>query len=196
MVTFKQNLKAVVAATAISGQVFASSVVFAETSNDVLMADAEEVALLEQLAQADPVEAISIARDLESIWRKTGSASMDLLLDRGLKALERGDYQVAVNHLTALTDHAPKFAQGWRERALAFCALEQYGPCISDLETALWLNPNDYEALFALGIMLEQFRDIKTAHEVYLRAKSIHPNHEEVTTALDRLKPMVEGKEL
>lgn len=155
-----------------------------------------EGALLQSLADADPSDAIGIARDLENLWGKSGSPTMDLLLSRGQQAFERGELDQALDHLTALTDHAPRFAHGWRERALVYCTTGRFGPCVADLERALWLNPNDYEALFALGTLFEQFRDPKTAYEVYLRAKAIHPHHEEVTTALDRLKPKVEGKEL
>ena len=38
---------------------------------------------------------------------------MDLLLERGRKAMSEGDTNTAIEHLTALTDHAPNFAEGW-----------------------------------------------------------------------------------
>lgn len=58
------------------------------------------------------------------------------------------------------------------------------------------LNPNDYNAIFALGAMFEQFNDPQNAYEAYKRAQAIHPHHEAITNALDRLKTTVEGREL
>lgn len=152
--------------------------------------------LLQDLALSEAPEAAAIDRELQALWSKSGSPAMDLLLRRGTDALERGDLQEAAEHLTALTDHAPEFARGWYERARAYYALGLYGPSVADLERALALNPNDYNAIYALGVLFEQFRNPERAYAAYLRAKAIHPYHEEVTAALERLKPMVEGREL
>ena len=37
---------------------------------------------------------------------------MDLLLGRGNEALEAEDYPTAIEHFSALIDHAPDFAEG------------------------------------------------------------------------------------
>ena len=44
--------------------------------------------------------------------------------------------------------------------------------------------------------MFELFGDPMRAHEAYLRVQTIHPFHEEVGKALDRLGPDVKGKSL
>jgi len=36
---------------------------------------------------------------------------MDLLLQRGQEAMDNEDYEAAIEHFTALTDHAPDFAE-------------------------------------------------------------------------------------
>ena len=66
----------------------------------------------------------------------------------------------------------------------------------SDLERALTLNPNNYNAIYGLGSVLETVGDETRAYKAYERAKAIHPNHEEVTKALERLEPRVKGKAL
>jgi tetratricopeptide (TPR) repeat protein len=121
---------------------------------------------------------------------------MDLLLQRGTQAMEQGEMQTAVEHLTALTDHAPDFAHGWFLRAQAYFHAGLEGPAVADLERALALNPNNYEAIFALGQILERFEDPRAAYAAYQRAQAIHPSHEQVTSALQRLRPVSEGKEL
>ncbi|WP_425592916.1 tetratricopeptide repeat protein [Epibacterium ulvae] len=152
--------------------------------------------LLQQLATANALEAADLDRDLQAIWRRSGSAAMDLLLRRGERALEQQAPAEAIEHLTALVDHAPEFAIARLRRAEAFARLDQFGPAVADLEQALYLNPDDYNALFVLGQILEQFRDPEKAYEAYTRAKAIHPHHEAVTNALKRLAPFTEGRKL
>ena len=156
----------------------------------------DESALLSALAEADAPQALRLERQLLALWSKSGSASMDMLLKRGRDALEASDTRAAIEHLTALTDHAPDFAEGWHARASAYFEAGLYGPALADLERALLLNPNNYNAIIGLGAMFETFDDPERAYEAYQRAQAIHPHHEEVGKALERLKPEVEGKTL
>ena len=156
----------------------------------------EEAALLAQLAEADSAEAQRLDRELQALWSRSGSASMDLLLRRGRDALDRGEAGVAIEHLTALTDHAPDFAEGWYMRASAFFQAGLYGPALADLERALALNPNNYDAIFGLGSLLEVFGDSARAYQAYEQARDLNPHHEDVIKAMDRLRPEVEGKAL
>ena len=187
------HLKRIVAATA----VFVTFSLFLPQSLAAQEADlTDESALLTALAQADPAEAKRVERQLLALWNKSGSASMDLLLERGRKALEAGNTTAAIEHLTALTDHAPDFAEGWYARATAYFAAGLYGPAVADLEMALRLNPNNYNAIIGLGAVFETFNDPKRAYQAYQRAEAIYPNNEKAAKALARLKPEVEGKAL
>lgn len=156
----------------------------------------DENELLAALAESDPIEARRLDRQLQALWSKSGSPSMDLLLKRGRDAMEVDDMRAAMDHLTALTDHAPEFAEGWHARASAFFEAELYGLALDDLSRALALNPNNYNAIFGLGAILETFNDPERAYDAYERAQAIHPHHEQVTKALERLRPHVEGKAL
>ena len=189
MITNTLNLKAIVAATLLSVPFFLPFSVNAQDSTD-------EPALLSALVSAESGEALKLDRQLQALWSKSGSAAMDVLLKRGLDGIERGDLDEAIEHLTALTDHAPEFAHGWFQRARAYFLVGRFGPAVADLERALYLNPNDYNAIYALGNVFEHFRDPDAAYQAYLRAQAIHPHHEDVSTALNRLRRSVVGKEL
>lgn len=198
MLAKSPNLKAIVAATAAAAAFLLPAPLRAEdpaAETPPQPALTAEV-LLQDLALAAPPETAAIDRELQALWSRSGSAAMDLLLRRGRDALERGDLDAAAEHLTALTDHAPGFARGWLTRAQVFHLKGLYGPAVADLERALALNPMDYNAIFALGAVFEQFRMPQRAFAAYQRAKAIHPHHEEVSSALERLAPMVEGREL
>lgn len=156
----------------------------------------DESTLLSQLAQSEPAEAKQLDRQLRALWSKSGSASLDLLLKRGRDALEIEDLEAAIEHLTALTDHAPDFAEGWNARASAYFRAELYGPAMADLERALALNPNNYNAIFGLGAILETFGDDKRAYEAYRRSLALHPHQESAKDAAQRLEARVRGAAL
>lgn len=183
------NLKGIVAALFVTIMFSASSLAQQADSKD-------EAELLQQLVQSTPEQAVGIDRQLKALWSQSGSASADLLLERGREALDDGDTLAAIEHLTALTDHAPGFAEGWHMRASAFFGMDRFGMAAADLEHALALNPNNYEAIFGLGLIFEIIEQPEKALEAYERALAIHPYHEEVTNAVNRLKPQVEGSAL
>lgn len=187
------NLKPIVAA--ISAIVMFSLPLAAQTPG-VPPDSTDEAALLDALAQADEGEAQRIDRQLQALWSKSGSPAMDLLLERGRDALENNDTAAAIDHLTALTDHAPDFAEGWHARASAWYDAELLGPALADLERSLALNPDNYNAIYGLGAILEQLGDERSAFLAYGRAQAIHPHHADVIEALDRLRPVIDGKEL
>ena len=189
MSTWNADLKRIVAATAVT--VMFSVPLPAQTIEIV-----DESALLAQLAEADPADAARLDRQLRAHWDKSGSSAMDLLLKRGRDAMEVGRVDEAIEHFTALTDHAPDFAEGYHARASAYFEAQLFGPALADLEQALTLNPNHYTAIYGLGAILETFGRPELAYEAYERVLAIHPHHEEVSKAAERLRPHVEGKSL
>ena len=76
-------------------------------------------ALFAELADPDAGDWQRAEQDIWREWSKSGSPAMDLLLQRGRDALQAGEVGAAIEHLTALTDHAPDFAEGWNARATA-----------------------------------------------------------------------------
>lgn len=147
--------------------------------------------LLESLRTATPEEAQRIDRQITAVWSRSGSASMDLLLRRGREALDNDDVAGAIEHFTALTDHAPDFAEGWHGLARAYFEAELYGPTLDALGRVLALNPDHYPALFGLGVMFQQFGDSVRAEAAFRRVLSLNPHHEQAKQALESLK--VEG---
>jgi len=152
--------------------------------------------MLEQLPEAEPKEARRLAREIEHEWSKTGSPAMDLLLKRGREALEGGDSRHAIEHLTALTDHAPEFAEGWHLRAIAFANVDLFGPALDDLARALALNPHNFNAMYSLGAVLEEVGHSDLAQEAFERSAAIHPQSEDVTKALERVARETGGADL
>ena len=152
--------------------------------------------LFSQLQEADPADASRIAKEIELEWTKSGSPSADLLLKRGKDAFKAGDSQAAIEHFTALTDHAPDFAEGWHMRSLAYADVGLFGPAIADIERTLALEPRHYNAIASLGGIMSEIEKEDLAKEAFEAVLSIHPHHQDVIEALDYLESQIGGSEL
>jgi tetratricopeptide (TPR) repeat protein len=165
-----------------------------------LLAQAQDVAredeLLDRLAQPDLRNWQVVEEEIYMLWSRSGSATADYLLQRGRAAIEAGDTQAAYQHLTALTDHAPEFAEGWNARASLFFQTNRYGPSISDIQRVLALEPRHFGALTGLGIMLEEIGDLEGALQALEAAQAIHPHRDDINAAVTRVRQALEGQTL
>ncbi len=152
--------------------------------------------MLERLRDASAIDAPRVAHEIEIVWSRSGSPAMDLLLSRGREAMDKGDLPLAIEHFTALTDHAPDFAEGYHMRAQAYFRANLYGPALDDLETTLALNPVNFNAIFGLAVMMQEFGELRHAEELYRRVLVIHPNHEDAKSALVAMQRDGVGREL
>ena len=102
----------------------------------------------------------------------------------------------AIAHLSAAIDHAPDFAEAWHLRSVAFFRQERYGLALHDIERALAIEPRHFNVIYGLGVLLKELGQPDLAEEAFSRALAIHPHHEAVTKALERLDNQVDGSAL
>ncbi|GAB4304180.1 MAG: tetratricopeptide repeat protein [Roseovarius sp.] len=152
--------------------------------------------LYDELAVAPERQAARIAREIALEWSRSGSPAMDLLLRRGNDALEAGDTAAAIAHFSALTDHAPDFAEGWYRLALAHALAGLDGPAIDDLRRALALQPRHFDAIAGLGALAERTGKTALARRAYEAVLAIHPHHREAREGLERLRAESGGKDI
>lgn len=152
--------------------------------------------LLSQLAEPDRGDWVMIETQIMRIWSRSGSEAMDMLLRRGRDAIEAEDYVAAVEHLTALTDHAPDFAEGWHTRATAFYMQGEFALAMADVERVLALNPRHYRAMSGLGFMLEDMGETDHALVAFRAAQTLNPHMPDVRSAVERLERRTGGAEL
>jgi len=152
--------------------------------------------LFSELKVAEGGEISRLEKEIWSEWSKSGSAAMDLLLERGRKAMAAGDMAAAIEHLSALTDHAPEFAEGWNARATAYFAVGLLGPSIDDIQRTLALNPRHFGAISGLASIFERIGDPEQALKAYRQVQAIHPNQQQLKETIQRLQIQVGGAEL
>ena len=152
--------------------------------------------LFDALRQAEGDTARAIAAKIWQEWSRSGSPAMDLLLERGRKALEEGDGEAAIGHFSALIDHAPDFAEGYNMRATAFYQQGHAGLALADLRQALALNPRHFGALTGLASILEQLDEKEAALRAWREVRELNPSAPAVDEAIGRLERITGGTAL
>ncbi len=158
--------------------------------------EAELEALFEGLKSADEAAANQIEGRIYALWSRSGSDAMDLLLDRGRDAMEAGDMTKAIEHFSALIDHAPQFAEGYNARATAHFQNGMYGLSLEDIRKTLALNPRHFGAMSGLALIFEEIGKPEGALAVWREVELINPNAEGLAQAILRLESKVEGRAL
>lgn len=142
--------------------------------------------LFAQLQQSE-VDSSAVAGQILDLWSRSGSASIDLLAERGEAALEAGDLEAALGFFSALVDHAPDFAAGYVARAKAYRFAGLTGPALADLQSALALEPRQIEAMVLLASMLEELGSKDEALAAWQLLAQLTPHDETVKEAVLRL---------
>lgn len=150
--------------------------------------------LFDRLAHAENKEAENLAAQIQDIWSHSGSDSMDLLLRRGLTAMEEEDYPRARAHLSALTRLAPDFAEGWNAAATLAYLEEDYGRSVADIERAVALEPRHFAALAGLAMILEHVGRTEAALKTWREIERIYPALDRAQEFIERLAPEVDGR--
>lgn len=152
--------------------------------------------LFARLPTASEDEAQRITQSIWIEWSKSGSPAMDLLLERGHAAMEAGHPEIAVEHFTALIDHAPDFAEGYNARATAYFQTGDLGPSVADIAHTLALNPRHFGALSGLGMIFEELQRPEQALEAFRAANAVNPHLPDVVDAIARLEAALSGQDL
>lgn len=97
--------------------------------------------LFSQLAQSKTPEDAKVVEDLIwDVWNRSGSISVDLLMDRALQALAAGNYEDSLTFLDEVVDLAPGYSEGWNKRATVHFLRDDYASALGDLEATLALE--------------------------------------------------------
>lgn len=148
------------------------------------------------LANAEGPAAERIASEITAVWARSGSDSMDLLLQRARKATEAEQYARARAHLSALTRLAPDFAEGWNASATVYFMQDEFWLSMEHIQRVLALEPRHFGALTGLAIILEHVDRKPAALAAWREAARLFPGMERAQEAIERLEKDVEGDDI
>jgi Tfp pilus assembly protein PilF len=158
---------------------------------------ASEEQLFAQLKQCGSAEdAHPIEEKLQTMFRASGSPSVDLLMTRAVAAQGAGDAKTARKLVEAVTNIAPKFAEGWHVRATMEESAGDDTAALVSLQKAVLLNPRQFAALNELADMLEDYGDKAGALKLYRRALDLDPQLDGAAQKVRELTQKVEGRDI
>lgn len=145
---------------------------------------------------ADEDSATRLETAISTVWHRTGSPTIDLLLARAESFEEEGNFDMALQILEAASDLAPDTAEVWHQRAMVHYLRDEYSEAIADLRHVLSIDPQHFQAIAGLGRVLEQVGRKKAALAVYRKALKVNPFLDEAKSAVEELSREVEGQDI
>jgi tetratricopeptide (TPR) repeat protein len=141
--------------------------------------------------ERNPRGAERIANFIREEWSRSGSASIDLMMQWSSKAMEEKKFDVALDFLDQVTVLAPDFAEGWNRRATVHYMMNSFAKSMTDIDHALRLEPRHFGALSGMAQILKVYGRKQAALDAYSRVLSVYPMlrnaQQEVATLADEL---------
>jgi len=128
------------------------------------------------------------------IWLKSGSPTIDLLMQQVIRSMSRGEYSRTLKLLDHIIELAPEFSEAWNKRATVLYLVGNFQASLEDIERVLELEPRHFGALSGMGLVLQQLGDKKGALNAFRQALSVHPYLPNANRAVKALQEEVEGK--
>ena len=141
-------------------------------------------------------EANDIAQDIWASWAESGSATVDMIMERGADAQMTGDDATARVFYDRAIMIKPDCAQAWFRRAGIFLSEENFPEALRDLNETLKLEPRHFGAWAGLGSMFEAMGADEQALDAWREALAIYPYMHDGLQAEKRLTKAAEGQGL
>ncbi|WP_152048055.1 tetratricopeptide repeat protein [Aureimonas psammosilenae] len=146
--------------------------------------------------EASATKAESIAGEINSIWTESGSATVDLLVQRATLAITKEDRSAAFDFLDQAIGLDPNNAESWNRRATLNYATDDYGKSLDDIRVTLRLEPRHYGAMMGLAAILEETDRKDEALQTYMKVLEIYPALKPAQDAVNRLSDELAGQAL
>ncbi|NBN65298.1 tetratricopeptide repeat protein [Microvirga tunisiensis] len=151
--------------------------------------------LYRQLAgSGDEAEARRIARSIQILWLKSGSDTVDLLMERAAQALKADNYPLALDLLDTVVTLKPAYAEGWNRRATVYYMRQDFGRSLADIERVLALEPRHWGALSGLGIIQRQLDQDQRALATFRKVLEVYPLLDSARKAVEELEKDLAGE--
>lgn len=141
-------------------------------------------------------QAAAIEEQIWQSWGQSGSATVDVLIERADAAEAAGDKALALRFIDQATELTPSYAGGWYRRSILRYDADDRAGAIADIQETLKREPRHFGALAGLGMIYEDMGQEKAALQAYRRALEIDPYLETAKQGVQRLEPKVEGEDL
>lgn len=135
-----------------------------------------------------------IAEEIWALWLDSGSANINLLLERAINAQKQKDNVTARRLLDYVTAFAPEFAEGWSRSAHLAVKENDINRALQDCTQALILEPRHFFSLWTLGNIFEKLDHLEPALMAYEEAYRLYPAHTKNAQHRDLLRKRLNGQ--
>jgi tetratricopeptide (TPR) repeat protein len=135
-----------------------------------------------------------IASRIWSEWFKSGSATIDLMMQWAQTAADKKDFDVALDFLDQVVVLSPDFAEGWNRRATVHFLMNNYAKSMADIDRTLQLEPRHFGALSGMAQILRNTGRKELALDAYLRVLDIYPMNRGAQTEVATLSEELSGE--
>ena len=147
------------------------------------------------LATADDEESAKAITDaIERVWLHSGSATIDLLMERSIKAMSEKKVELALKLLDHVVELAPDFTEAWNRRAYVHFTQNDIERALGDLRRTLALDPHHFKALDGLGQIMREIGQKKAALKAFKQLLDVHPYWSGAKQAVEELEREVDGQ--
>jgi tetratricopeptide (TPR) repeat protein len=143
--------------------------------------------------QRDPDQAAAIANQIKLEWAKSGSATVDLLMQWADQAVADKRNPAAFDFLDQIIALKPDYAEAWNRRATLNYALGDYRKSMADIEQVLRLEPRHFGALAGMAAILSENGKDQQTLEVWQRFLAIYPASRPAQQQMDALTEKMAG---
>ncbi len=151
--------------------------------------------LFERLAASgSEAEAESLSEQISRVWSRSGSDTLDLLMERVQQAAKGEDSDTALDILDSVLALKPDWAEAYNRRAAVHFQRKDMDGAMRDLRQALALEPRHFQALAGVGMIFQQGGDEKRALAAFRQALKLNPYLKGVRQAAERLASEHDGQ--
>ncbi|MEO0544834.1 MAG: hypothetical protein AAFY99_13545 [Pseudomonadota bacterium] len=158
-----------------------------QASNEAEGADRLDRLFDELKRTRNPRAAKPLADGIWAEWRRSGSATTDLYVEWANTALERDQFNVALDFLDQVVLRDPSYAEGWNRRATLHFHMANYKKSMNDIAKVLELEPRHFGALSGMAVILERNGNLEAALNAWQRVVAVYPAMESAQSAIERL---------
>jgi tetratricopeptide (TPR) repeat protein len=153
--------------------------------------------LFERLAASGgEAEAAGIADQIARIWSRSGSDTLDLLMERVQQSMQRNDGETALDLLDSILALKPDFTEAYSRRAAVHYQRKDMDAAMRDLRQALSMEPRHFPALAGVGMIHQTGGQPKLALRAFREALRLNPHLKGIKQAAEKLASEHDGQDL
>ena len=139
----------------------------------------------------DPQQLGQIEQSIWLLWLDSGDDGLNQMMQRGVAAMNQGDFPIALAAFNSIVEAAPEFAEGWNKRATLYWLMGDYQASIGDIDKTLALEPRHFGALSGLAMIRSAQERHEDAYRALKQMLDVHPHSPGAGARLKALEDML-----